>query len=156
MSFNKQLQEYKKSTLRSLKSNWKYNPKYSNKRKASGGLTFQPKATKCSYKGISFDSRIEVVFYLYKKLIAQSNIKRNTTEYLLYKDPQGQTFRFYPDFIDSGTYIEVKGIVSSLDQCKRDQHPNVVWVVLSEQKQLFNQMEKVLDTFYPNWRKEIK
>ncbi len=131
-----------------------YIPKVFNYEK-SGGLNFKPKNKKSVTKsGVSFDSNIERIFYFYQKYIAHANIERNKSKYLIYTNSVGIATRFYPDFIVNGNFYELKGIVSRDDQCKRQQHPSVIWIVQTEPTgaAILDSYKQKLTKLLPNWR----
>lgn len=132
-----------------------YNPK-PYEFQLTSGLKFKPKNIKSqSRDGVAFDSKIERIYYMYKKYIEHTDIKRNTDEHLDYTNCYGRTTWFYPDFKENGVFVELKGIVSPDDAQKRQQHPEVVWVVQSEAygKALLDSYREKLDLVLPNWRK---
>lgn len=131
-------------------------PTYYGEFNLSSGLKFKPKNIKSvSRDGVAFDSKIERIYYMYKKYIEHANIERNTSEHLDYRNCFGKNSWFYPDFKENGRFVELKGIMSPDDVQKRQQHPEVVWIVQSESfgKQLLETYKEKLDMLVPNWRK---
>lgn len=105
-------------------------------------------------ENVSFDSQIERIFYFYKKYIEGALIERNTNKHLTYTNTAGYKTYFYPDFIVNGVFYELKGLMSQDDIQKRQQHPEVQWIVTTESygKTLLNNYCKELDKKLQNWR----
>lgn len=77
------------------------------------------------YKGIHCDSSWELAFLIYC-LDHNIDIKRNY-DYLIYEF-EGKEFKFYPDFIVNGKYIEIKGFYTAKNKAKREQIQNVEFI----------------------------
>jgi hypothetical protein len=121
------------------------------------GLPSKCKNVKSIQDGVEFDSNAEKLYFNYNKYVEKKHIERNTTEALQYYDTSGQLRNFYPDFKVDGQFVEIKGVVSSLDECKRRQHPEVKWIVMGENENLFKEMKEKVDvTYKKEWEGVIK
>ena len=118
----------------------------------AGMVGFKTRAVKGVYAGISFDSKIEVILYIYFHDVLGLPFTRNTETALIYRDLNGVERKFYPDFIKEGKLFEVKGVVSPRDRCKREQHPcDVEWWVMAEKKEEFARIKKEVYKHFPHW-----
>lgn len=78
-------------------------------RKGSG------KGKKGWYKGYWCDSSWELAYVVYN---IDHNIKfRRNTDYFLY-EYNGKVHKYFPDFIENGQYIEIKGYLRDADKAK--------------------------------------
>ena len=77
-----------------------------------------PVAKPVCIDGIMFDSDWEVYVYLYYR-DKESAIIREPKPPLIYYDSEGDSHKYYPDFMIDGKYVEVKG-----SQFFKDQDPN--------------------------------
>lgn len=75
------------------------------------------------YKGYWCDSSWELAYVVYN---IDHNIPfRRNHDYFLY-EYDGKTHKYYPDFIEEGKYIEIKGFLRSNDPAKFKSVPNLV------------------------------
>lgn len=112
---------------------------------------YSPQSKRCSYDGQSFDSKWEMYFYVFHKLIQCDNVIRNQTEFIWYFAPNGENRKFYYDFLVDGQPYEVKGIWRASDVQKQAQCPQVHFVGKEE---IMPMIDKVRERF-PNIDKDI-
>lgn len=108
-----------------------------------------PQGQKGTFDGYKFDSIWEYAYYRWSKEIKGNLIERNRYEYLEY-DFDGQTKKFYPDFIENAQFVEIKGIWRPQDLEKKAQHPEVTFLDGTDIKPIIQELNNKL----PNWRKE--
>ena len=108
-----------------------------------------PQGQKGTYDGYKFDSIWEYAYYRWSKEIKGNLIERNRFEYLEY-DFDGQTKKFYPDFIENAQFVEIKGIWRAQDLEKKAQHPEVTFLDGTDIKPIIIELNNKL----PNWRNE--
>lgn len=101
-------------------------------------------------RGIKFDSKWELAYYIYKKEIEGVPIERNQAEWLPYISANGQQKKFYPDFKCYGHYIEIKGRFRENDIRKQEQCQNVEFITSVEMGPII----KIVNERFPNWEKE--
>ena len=89
-------------------------------------------------------------FFLYMTEKEGKIVERNTSESIEYIDDTGKVAKFYPDFIVSGQYVEVKGWLRPKDRCKMDQCWQVQFVFGAEIKPMI----AWLNQHHKNWRDE--
>lgn len=104
-------------------------------------------------RGLSFDSKWEYVYYIWKKDIRGEYIERNNKgeDYLEYTDSTGKMRKFYPDFKTSDyPYTEIKGRWRDNDLCKMEQCPQVKFIDGVEMKPIIKEVyEKI-----PHWEED--
>ncbi len=108
-----------------------------------------PQGQKGTYDGFKFDSVWEYAYYRWSKELKGNLIERNRFEYLEYEF-DGQTKKFYPDFIENAQFVEIKGIWRPQDLEKKAQHPEVTFLDGNDIKPIIEELNKNI----PNWRKE--
>lgn len=77
------------------------------------------------YRGIWCDSSWELAFLLYC-LDNNIQIERNH-KYFEYTF-EGKTYKFYPDFIVDGEFVEIKGFYTPKNKAKREQYPDIKFI----------------------------
>ncbi len=117
---------------------------------SNGSIGFKGRSVKGIFEGIKFDSKLELIYYLYTKDIEGKSITRNTDEFLWYFTKNGKMQKFFPDFKVEGKFVEIKGLVSDWDKSKREQHSfDCLWLVYEENIELFSKMKKKVEKMYP-------
>jgi|GEM_PF-4201823 len=99
-------------------------------------------------EGQKFDSKFEYCFWLYHKYIKGNSIERNSSEYLSYTNSDGKIKKYYFDFYVNGVKTELKGYMRADDFLKRDQHPEVNWIMQSDCKDIIKEVYKR----FPHWK----
>lgn len=103
---------------------WKYTPKpKGGLRKGSG------KGKKGNYKGIQCDSTYELVWVIYN-LDHNISFERNTKGFKYTHN--GKNRVYYPDFIQDGAYIEIKGFFRKKDKSKIKQFPQYLKILMEK------------------------
>ena len=111
----------------------------------SDDFKYKYKPKKYLYNGISFDSGLEFIFYLYHKQrktnITRIEIGKSYNDGILYFDPiKNRRKLWFPDFkiiteTDSVLYVEIKpsrSLKYPINVAKRSANPKVLWVTEKE------------------------
>ena len=101
--------------------------------------------------GDRYDSEWEFVVATYHRLIKNSIVERNRTQWLPYYTDDGKQKKWYPDFYIDGRWVEVKGQVREADHIKMRAHPDVKWFFGEDVKI----MERELNSQKPGWRENF-
>jgi len=120
----------------------------STKAKERGFGGYVPKSgrgRKGEYKGIWCDSSWELAFVIYS-LDHHKSIQR-VNEYRLYHW-EGQTRRYYPDFVVDGQIVEIKGYDSPQWDAKLKANPDIVVLYENDMREI---IEYVVRTYGKNY-----
>ena len=78
------------------------------------------------YKGIFCNSTYELAWVIYN-LEHSIEFTRNTNSFIY--THEGKSYKYYPDFIQGGVYIEIKGFLRSKDKSKFEQFPGILKIM---------------------------